>query len=85
MNMLKSLIIVIVIGGVAGWIAGQIMKSNHGVIINIILGLVGGVIGGALFGLLGLGVSGPLSWIGTIIVDVVGACILIWLYRKIFK
>ena len=77
-----SFIVSIIIGGVSGWLAGQIMKSSHSVIVNIILGLVGGVLGGWLGGFIGIGAT---SWIGSILISVAGACILIWLARLIFK
>ncbi len=45
----------IVVGLVAGWLAGQLMKGGgYGVVVDIVLGLLGGVVGGWLFGLLGL-------------------------------
>ncbi len=75
-------IVSLIIGAVSGWIAGKIMKSEHNLIINLILGLVGGLVGGLIGGLLGFAATG---WIARIIISVAGACILIWLYRKLFK
>ena len=77
-------IVTLLIGAVAGWLAGQIMGTKHSLLINIILGLVGGVVGGLLFSLVGLGAQGVLGWVGAILISTVGACVLIWLYRKIF-
>ena len=77
-----AFIVSLIIGGVSGWLAGKIMDSKHNVIINIILGLVGGALGGWLGGLIGIGATG---WIGSILISVIGACILIWIARKIFK
>ncbi|MBO7711485.1 MAG: GlsB/YeaQ/YmgE family stress response membrane protein [Lachnospiraceae bacterium] len=72
----------LLIGALAGWIAGRVMVGTDGTITrNIILGLCGGVIGSIVLGLLGIHGSGV---IGTLIVSVVGACILIWLARKFF-
>jgi uncharacterized membrane protein YeaQ/YmgE (transglycosylase-associated protein family) len=80
-----KLIVALLIGGAAGWLAGRIMKSkSEGVVWNIILGLVGGFFGGWLFGLLGL-TSESSSWLGSIITATVGAILLIWLNRKLFK
>lgn len=75
-------IITLIVGGFSGWLAGQLMGSNHGTIINIILGLVGGAVGGFLGSLIGIGATGL---IGSIIISVAGACLLIWLFRKLFK
>lgn len=72
----------IVVGLVAGWLAGQVMKGGgYGVVVDIILGLVGGVVGGWLFGALGVGAGGGL--IGSIIVAFVGAVILVALTRAL--
>ena len=70
----------IVVGLVAGWLAGQLMKGGgYGVIVDIILGLLGGVVGGWLFGLLGLSTGGGM--IGSIIVAFIGAVILVGITR----
>jgi uncharacterized membrane protein YeaQ/YmgE (transglycosylase-associated protein family) len=70
----------IVVGLIAGWLAGQVMKGGgYGVLVDILLGLVGGVIGGWLFGALGLGAGGGM--LGSIIVAFVGAVILVALTR----
>lgn len=70
----------LVTGALCGWIAGKLMRSRHGLILNIIIGLLGGTIGGFLFGLLGLSASG---WGGQVLVSVVGACVLIWVCRRL--
>jgi hypothetical protein len=45
----------IVVGLIAGWLAGQVMKGGgYGVLVDIILGILGGVVGGWVFGLLGI-------------------------------
>ena len=45
----------IVVGLIAGWLAGQVMKGGgYGTIVDIILGILGGVVGGWVFGLLGI-------------------------------
>jgi uncharacterized membrane protein YeaQ/YmgE (transglycosylase-associated protein family) len=44
----------IVVGLIAGWLAGQVMKGGgYGVVVDIILGILGGVLGGWVFGLFG--------------------------------
>ena len=77
-----NILVALLIGAVSGWLAGIIMKTNHSLIINIILGLVGGLVGGFLGKLIGVGATG---WIGTILISVVGACLLIWIFRLIKK
>ena len=81
--MLTSLIWLIVVGLIAGWAAGKIMKGGgYGPAIDILLGIVGSVVGGWLLGLLGLHAGGL---IGEIIVAIIGAVFLIWLSRLVKK
>lgn len=68
----------IVLGGLAGLIAEKIMKFDTGLLMNIVLGIVGAVVGNFLLGLIGIGLGGV---IGQLIVAVLGACLLIYLYR----
>jgi len=78
---ITDLIIFLVIGAVAGWLAGVIMKGGgYGLVGDIIVGVIGSLIGGWLFGLLGIAVGGL---IGSIIAAVVGAIILIAILRLI--
>ena len=45
----------IVVGLIAGWLAGQVMKGGgYGVLVDIILGILGGLLGGWLFGMMGI-------------------------------
>lgn len=69
----------IILGALAGWIASMIMKSKSSLLWNIIVGIVGGVLGGWIAGLLGIGAVG----FGSFLISVVGACILIFLLRLI--
>ncbi len=73
----------VIIGLIAGWAAGKIMKGGgYGVVMDIILGIVGAVVGGWLMGLLGI-YSGSL--IGSTIIAIIGAMFLIWLSRLLKK
>lgn len=72
----------ILVGLIAGWLAGQVMKGGgYGILVDILLGLVGGVIGGWLFGALGVYPGGGV--LGSIIVAFVGAVLLVALTRAI--
>jgi uncharacterized membrane protein YeaQ/YmgE (transglycosylase-associated protein family) len=78
---LVDIIIFLVIGAVAGWLAGLIMKGGgFGLVGNIVVGIIGSVIGGWLFSLLGIAAG---SLIGEIIAAVVGAIILIAILRLV--
>lgn len=72
----------IIVGLIAGWITGKLMKgSGYGTIMDIIVGIVGAVVGG--FIMRALGFAGQGGMIYTIIVAVIGAVILTWLIRLI--
>lgn len=74
----------IILGALAGWIASMIMKTNaeQGAFANIIVGILGAVIGGFVFGLLGGSSVGGLN-LYSLMVSVVGAVILIALYKAV--
>jgi len=72
----------IIVGLIAGWLAGQVMKGGgYGILMDIILGLLGGVLGGWIFSNLGVGSGGGL--IGGIIVAFIGAVILVAITRAL--
>lgn len=67
----------IIIGALAGFIAGKIMKgSGFGFLLNLIVGIVGGLLGGWIFTLLGLDADGV---IGNLVMSTVGAIVLLWI------
>ena len=68
----------IVIGGIAGWLAEQFMKSQMGLVMNIVLGIIGAAGASWLLGFLGVSLGG---WIGYLIAGFIGACILIAIAR----
>jgi uncharacterized membrane protein YeaQ/YmgE (transglycosylase-associated protein family) len=75
------LIWTIVIGILAGWLAGQIVKGRGmGIGIDLLVGIVGSVLGGWIFGLLGLAAFGL---IGRLVMSVVGAVVLLLLVRAL--
>jgi len=66
----------IIIGILAGWLAGKIMSGGgYGVIMDLVLGLIGGVIGGWIF--TQLNVAGPEGFIGSLVVATIGAIVLV--------
>lgn len=67
----------ILIGILAGWVAGKIMRGGgFGLVVNLVVGIIGGLLGGWLFGLFGLI---PVGSIGSFITSVIGAIVLLWL------
>jgi uncharacterized membrane protein YeaQ/YmgE (transglycosylase-associated protein family) len=80
---LTSLVIFLLIGAVAGWLAGMLMRGGFGVLGNIVVGILGAVVGGFLFGLLGLSTGGGL--VGSLITAVAGAAVLLFIVGLIKK
>ncbi len=76
----------IILGALSGWIASMIMKKNEsmGAIANIITGIIGAFIGGIVFNLIGAEKVTGLN-IYSVLVSVVGACILLWIVGKFKK
>ena len=82
--MLGGLLWWCIVGLIAGFLAGKVMKGGgFGVLMDIVIGIIGAMIGGWVFGMLGLFQGRGL--IGSIVVAFVGACILLWLVRLIKK
>ena len=69
----------IIIGGIAGWLAEQFMKSDMGLLMNIVLGIVGAACQRYL-SFFGIALGG---WLGYLIAGFIGACLLIWVVRWI--
>ena len=66
----------IIIGGIAGWLAGKIVKGGgSGILMNIVIGVVGGFLGGFILSLLGFDVESGRKWF-TFFTALLGACLL---------
>ena len=75
------LILQVVVGILAGWLAGKIMRGRgFGVLIDLFVGIIGSVIGAFVFGLLGLHAAGV---IGQLVVATAGAVFLLYLVRHL--
>lgn len=74
----------IVLGGVAGWLASMVMKTDasQGILLNIVIGIVGAFIGGMIFNALGeSGVNGFNVY--SLVVATIGAVVSIWLVKLV--
>jgi uncharacterized membrane protein YeaQ/YmgE (transglycosylase-associated protein family) len=77
-----SLLWFLIVGIVAGWLAGVLVKGGgFGVIGDLVVGVVGAVLGGWLFSTLGASAGGGL--VGSIIVATIGAVVLLFVVRLI--
>jgi uncharacterized membrane protein YeaQ/YmgE (transglycosylase-associated protein family) len=73
----------LLVGLVAGWLAGKITKgSGFGVLGDIVIGVIGAFVGGFLFGLVGISAGGT---VGSIIVATIGAIVLVYIVGAIRK
>ena len=79
----ESLIVWVIVGAVAGWLASIVMKTNgqQGLFADIIVGVVGGVIGGFLFNALGVGGAVTGFNVTSLVVAFVGAIVLLVVIR----
>jgi len=74
---LHTLVSLLLIGALAGWISGLIIKGRgFGLAGNIIVGIIGAFLGDFCFGLLGIGAT---SLLGHLIFAVAGALLFVWL------
>ena len=81
--MIFSWIIKIALWALAGFLASKLVKGKpDGLLSNILLGLIGGIVGSFLFSLIGLG---SINGIGNIIVSVIGACVVLFIVKKVAK
>jgi len=80
---IENIVIIIIIGAIAGWLAGKIMKGKgFGLLGNIVIGIIGAFVGGFLFGLLGITAGGI---IGSLVMSTVGAVTLLFVVRVLKK
>jgi uncharacterized membrane protein YeaQ/YmgE (transglycosylase-associated protein family) len=79
-----GLLYALLVGALAGWIAGKLMKGGgFGALLNIVLGIIGGVVGNWAFGALGISVSD--GFLGDLITGAIGAIIILFvagLFKK---
>lgn len=72
----------IIMGALVGWIAGKVMNVEGGLLRSIVIGVIGSFVGSAVFGLLGFYAYGLFA---NLVVGVAGACLSIWIGRKLFR
>jgi uncharacterized membrane protein YeaQ/YmgE (transglycosylase-associated protein family) len=77
----RGIIWILLVGLIAGWLAGKIMKgAGFGMVGDLIVGILGAIIGGWLFGLLGIAAWGL---VGNILIALVGALVLLYAVRLV--
>jgi uncharacterized membrane protein YeaQ/YmgE (transglycosylase-associated protein family) len=72
-------IVSLIVGGLAGLVAGRVLRGKgYGIVGNVLLGLVGSFVGGLVFGLFGMGAN---CIVGRLVVSAIGAIVFIVLVR----
>ena len=79
--MLFRLLGTLITGALVGWIAGKLMDMEGSLLRNIVVGVAGSVVGSFVFGLIGFYAYGAVA---NLLVSIVGACLFIWIGRKLF-
>ena len=75
----------IVVGLIAGWLTGKIMKGDgYGFFGDVVIGILGAVVGGWITDVLGLGGPGG-GLLYSILISVLGAVVLVWIFRLITR
>ena len=81
----EQLVVFLLIGAAAGWLAGLLIKGGgFGIVGNIIVGVLGAVLGGWLFGVLGISIGGG-KWVGPLVTATIGAIVLLFVVSLIKK
>ena len=81
---LNALIITLLIGAVAGWLAGTLMKGRgFGVLGNIVVGILGAFVGGFVFDALGISIAAGI--VGSIFTATIGAAVLLFVIGLLKK
>ena len=80
-----SFLVYIIFGGLVGWVASMLMGTDgqQGIILNIVVGIVGAVLGSWIFGLLGIGGAITGFNLGSFVVALIGAVVLIALLKAV--
>jgi len=82
-----SFLVYIIFGGLVGWVASMLMGTDgqQGILLNIVVGIVGAVLGSWIFGLLGIGGTVNGFNLGSFVVALIGAIILIGLLKMFHR
>ncbi|MCB5202122.1 GlsB/YeaQ/YmgE family stress response membrane protein [Neorhizobium sp. T786] len=71
----------IIIGGLAGWLAGKLMDVRFGIFMNIVIGIVGAVVANAAFESANIHVAD--GWLGYLVTGFIGSCVLLFLAKLV--
>lgn len=80
-----SFLVYIIFGGLVGWVASMLMGTDgqQGILLNVVVGIVGAVLGSWIFSLLGIGGSVTGFNLGSFVVALLGAVVLIAILKAL--
>lgn len=79
---MQEFFVTLAIGALTGWVASKIMHTKGGLLKNIVIGILGSSFGAWLAQTLGISADGDFTQLA---ISIVGACLLIFFGRKLFK
>ena len=79
-----NFLIMLIVGGIAGWLASMVMRTDgqQGIILNVIVGIIGGFLGGFLLPMVGLSFAGTLGYLITALIGAVVLLAIVNLFRR---
>lgn len=79
-----NFIIYLIVGGIAGWLASMVMKTDgqQGIILNVVVGIIGGFLGGLLLPMVGLNFGGTVGFLITALIGAVVLLAIVNLFRR---
>ncbi|MFT4179315.1 MAG: GlsB/YeaQ/YmgE family stress response membrane protein [Thermomonas sp.] len=79
-----NFIIMLIVGGIAGWLASIVMKTDgqQGIILNVVVGIIGGFLGGYLLPMVGLSFSGLVGYLITALIGAIVLLAIVNLFRR---
>lgn len=79
-----NFIIYLIVGGIAGWLASMVMKTDgqQGIILNVVVGVIGGFLGGLLLPMVGLNFGGTVGFLITALIGAVVLLAIVNLFRR---
>lgn len=73
----------LIVGAIAGWAAGNVMKSKQGLVGDIIVGVIGAFVGGFIFDVLNIAGEVDGLNLGSIFIAFIGAVVFLWILRQL--
>lgn len=79
-----NFLVMLIVGGIAGWLASMVMKTDgqQGIILNVVVGIIGGLLGGFLLPMVGLSFGGMVGYLVTALIGAIVLLAIVNLFRR---